>query len=62
VNGYHRREALAVSQRLVVLTLSVLAGAAAALAEERPDAESKRGAFVVKHAAAKAQAAILANP
>jgi hypothetical protein len=49
------------SQRLFVLALAALAAVAVAAAQERPGAEPKRGAYVVKHAAAKDLAAILAK-
>jgi type II secretory pathway component GspD/PulD (secretin) len=46
-------------QRLFVLTLVALASVAVAAAQERPGTEPKRGAYVVKYAAAKDLAAIL---
>jgi type II secretory pathway component GspD/PulD (secretin) len=49
------------SQRLFVLALVALSGVAAAAAQARPGAEPKRGAYVVKHAAAKDLAAILSK-
>ena len=48
------------SQRLLVCALLVLAAVPAA-AQERPAAEQKRGAYVVKYAAAQDLAAILAK-
>jgi hypothetical protein len=48
-----------VLQRLHISALAALAVAAAATAQERPSAEVKRGAYVVKHAAANDLAGIL---
>jgi type II secretory pathway component GspD/PulD (secretin) len=50
-----------VSQRLLVSAVVGLAAVAAAAAQERPGAEPKRGAYVVKCAAAKDLAGILAK-
>jgi type II secretory pathway component GspD/PulD (secretin) len=50
-----------VSQRLLVSALVALTAVAAAAAQERPGAEPKRGAYVVKHAAAKDLAGLLAK-
>lgn len=47
------------SQRLLISALVALAATAAAAAQERPGAEWKRGAYVVKYAAAKNLARIL---
>jgi hypothetical protein len=49
------------SQRLLLSALVALAVAATAAAQERPGAELKRGAYVVKYAAAKELAGILAK-
>jgi len=50
-----------VSQRLLVSALVALAGVTVAAAQNRTGAEPKRGAYVVKYAAAKDLAAILAK-
>jgi len=50
-----------VSHRLLLLALVALGSVAAAVAQERPGAEPKRGAYVIKYAAAKDLASILAK-
>jgi type II secretory pathway component GspD/PulD (secretin) len=49
------------SPHLLVSTLLVLVAAPVTIAQERPAVERKRGAYVVKHAAAKDLAGILAT-
>src|SRR5262249_24063499 len=61
VHHYLFREGPTVSQRLLISALVALATVPVVAAQERPGAEPKRGAYVVKYAAAKDLAGIIAK-